>query len=233
MGWLTEIMVQILNIIFGIVGNYGWSIVIFTIVIRLLLYPMSAKQARSMKDMQKIQPELKKIQEKYKDDKQKQTEAMTALYKEHGVNPAAGCLPMILTLIIIFPLYRAIYQLVGPGAGDAITTVDAISQDPAFRFLWIEHIKNVAYLDGVINWGVAALVILNGVAMVAQTYITTNLSGNNNQNNLMMWMMPLFILFIGFRLPAGVLIYWFAQTALMGIQQYIINKEPEKGVAKE
>lgn len=208
MGWLVNIMSQSLEVINGLVGNYGLAIIIFTIIIKLLLYPLSAKQARSMKDMQKVQPELKKIQEKYKDDKQKQTEAMTALYKEHGVNPAAGCLPMILTLIIIFPLYRAIYGL------DMSNTT----------FLWIQ---NLADPD-------IALVIINGLAMAGQTYITTKLSGNNNQNNLMMWMMPLFILFIGFQLPAGVLIYWLTQTVLTGAQQYIINREPEsKGVAKE
>ncbi len=208
MGWLVDIMSQSLEAINGIVGNYGLSIIIFTIIIKLLLYPLSAKQTRSMKDMQRVQPELKKIQEKYKDDKQKQTEAMTALYKEHGVNPAAGCLPMILTLIIIFPLYRAIYGL------DMTATT----------FLWI---KDLAQPD-------IALVIINGLAMAGQTYITTKLSGNSNQNNLMMWMMPLFILFIGFQLPAGVLIYWFTQTVLTALQQYIINNEPEsKGVAKE
>lgn len=208
MGWLVNIMSQSLEAINSIVGNYGLSIIIFTIIIKLLLYPLSAKQTRSMKDMQKVQPELKKLQEKYKDDKQKQTEAMTALYKEHGVNPAAGCLPMILTLIIIFPLYRAIYGL------DMTATT----------FLWI---KDLAQPD-------IALVIINGLAMAGQTYITTKLSGNSNQNNLMMWMMPLFILFIGFQLPAGVLIYWFTQTVLTALQQYIINNEPEsKGVAKE
>ncbi|MFW6287250.1 MAG: YidC/Oxa1 family membrane protein insertase [bacterium] len=231
---LTNIMVEILEFINGIVGNYGWSIVIFTVLIRLLLYPLSAKQSRSMKDMQKIQPELKKIQEKYKDDKQKQSEAMTKLYQEHGVNPVAGCLPMVLTLIIIFPLYRAIFQLVGTGADDAVRTVHAVAEDPALRFLWIKHIQNIAYLDGVINWGVALLVILNGVATFGQTYVMQKLSENNSQSNLMMWIMPLFILGIGFTLPAGVLIYWFTQTALMGIQQYIIQKEPDtKEVAKE
>ncbi len=208
MGWLVNIMSQSLEAINSLVGNYGLSIIIFTIIIKLLLYPLSAKQTRSMKDMQKVQPELKKIQEKYKDDKQKQTEAMTALYKEHGVNPAAGCLPMILTLVIIFPLYRAIYGL------DMTATT----------FLWI---KDLAQPD-------VALVIVNGLAMAGQTYITTKLSGNSNQNNLMMWMMPLFILFIGFQLPAGVLIYWLTQTVLTALQQYIINNEPEsKGVAKE
>ncbi|MFW6305883.1 MAG: YidC/Oxa1 family membrane protein insertase [Bacillota bacterium] len=208
MDWLINLMSQSLEGINSFVGNYGVSIIIFTVIVKLLLYPLSAKQARSMKDMQKLQPELKKIQEKYKDDKQKQTEAMTGLYKEHGVNPAAGCFPMILTLIIIWPLYRAIYGL----------NVDQTT------FLWIQ---NLAKPD-------IALVILNALAMVGQTYITTKLSGNNSQSNMIMYMMPLFLLFIGFQLPAGILIYWFTQTVLTGLQQYIINREPDtEGVAKE
>lgn len=207
MGWLTNIMAQFLELINSFVGNYGLSIIIFTILIKLLMYPLSAKQSRSMKEMQEIQPELQKIQEKYKDNKEKQTEEMTKLYQEKGVNPAAGCLPMIITMIIIFPLYRAIYGLDMAQAS----------------FLWI---SNLAEPDVI-------LVILNGIATLGQTYITTKLSGNTNQNSMMMWMMPIFIIFIGFSLPAGVLIYWFTQSALTALQQYIIEKEPVKGVTEK
>lgn len=206
-GWLIDIMSNSLEFLYGITGNYGWAIVIFTIIIKALLFPLTAKQTKSMKKMQDIQPDIKALQEKYKDNKEKQQQEMMKLYKEKGVNPAGGCLPMIFTLIIIFPLYRAIYGL----------NMDNTT------FLWIQ---NLAEPD-------VALVIVNGIAMAAQTYITTKVSGNTNSNNMMMWIMPVFILFIGFSLPAGVLIYWLTQTILTGLQQYILNKEPEvKGVAE-
>lgn len=205
MGWLTSIMKEALLFINGYVNNYGLSIIIFTLFIKLLLYPMTFKQTKSMKDMQDLQPKLKKLQEKYKDNKEKQTEEITKLYKENNVNPAAGCLPMILTMIIIFPLYRAIYGL------DMSNTT----------FLWI---SNLAQPD-------IALVILNGLAMVGQTYITQKLQGGNSQNNMIMWIMPIFILFIGFQLPAGVLVYWFVQTVFTAVQQYFMYRHPDlKGV---
>lgn len=208
MGWLTDIMSEALLFINGLVNNYGLSIIIFTVIIRLLMYPLQAKQTKSMKQMQDLQPKMKEIQEKYKDDKQKQQEELAKLYKENNANPMAGCLPMIVTMIIIFPLYRSIYGL------DMDNTT----------FLWIQ---NLAQPD-------IALVVLNGLAMFGSTYLTQQFTASSSQNSTMMYIMPLFIIFIGFKLPAGVLIYWFTQTVLLSLQQYIIyNSSDEKEVAKE
>lgn len=208
MGWLTDIMSEALLFINGLVNNYGLSIIIFTVIIRLLMYPLQAKQTKSMKQMQDLQPKMKEIQEKYKDDKQKQQEELAKLYKENNANPMAGCLPMIVTMIIIFPLYRSIYGL------DMDNTT----------FLWIQ---NLAQPD-------IALVILNGLAMFGSTYLTQQFTASSSQNTTMMYIMPLFIIFIGFKLPAGVLIYWFTQTVLLSLQQYIIYNSPdEKEVVKE
>lgn len=205
---LTNIMKQALEIINSLVGNYAISIIIFTVIIKLLMYPLTAKQTKSMKEIQSIQPEVQKIQQKYKDNKEKQAEEMNKLYSEKGVNPLSGCLPMIITMIIIFPLYRAILNL------DVTQT----------SFLWIKDLSKPDYI----------LVIVNGLAMVGQTFITSKLSGNTNQNNMMMWMMPIIIIIAGFSLPAGVLIYWLTQTLLTVLQQYIIEREPiNKGVEKE
>ncbi|AZO93597.1 membrane protein insertase YidC [Iocasia frigidifontis] len=208
MGWLTDIMSEALLFINGLVNNYGLSIIIFTVIIRLLMYPLQAKQTKSMKQMQDLQPKMKEIQEKYKDDKQKQQEELAKLYKENNANPMAGCLPMIVTMIIIFPLYRSIYGL------DMDNTT----------FLWIQ---NLAQPD-------IALVILNGLAMFGSTYLTQQFTASSSQNTTMMYIMPLFIIFVGFKLPAGVLIYWFTQTVLLSLQQYIIYNSPdEKEVVKE
>jgi len=205
---LTNIMTQALEFINTIVGNYAISIIIFTIIVKLLMYPLTAKQTRSMKEIQAIQPEIQKIQQKYKDNKEKQAEEMNKIYTEKGVNPLSGCLPIIITMIIIFPLYRAIFNL------DVTQT----------SFLWIKDLSKPDYI----------LVIINGLAMVGQTFITTKLSGSTNQNNMMMWMMPIVIIIAGFSLPAGVLIYWLTQTLLTVLQQYIVEREPiNKGVEKK
>ncbi len=207
--WLINGMSYALDFIYGLVGNYGLAIIIFTLVIKFALYPLTAKQTRSMKEMQEIQPEMKKIQEKYKDDKEQQQEEMMKLYKEHGVNPAAGCLPMILQLAILIPLYRTIFAL-----GEKMA---------AESFLWIGTLTSGSLAEPDV-----AIVLLNAVVMFGQTYMTQQLSGGGDKSNKMMYMMPLFIIFIGFRLPSGVLLYWFTSTLFTVAQQYILSKEPSK-----
>ena len=116
-GWL-------LNFIYGFVSNYGLSIILFTILTKVILFPLSLKQQKSMVKMQQVQPRLKEIQEKYKSDQQRQSEETMKLYKEHGVNPMGGCLPLLIQLPILLALYRVMYQpltyMLGYGA-DKIT----------------------------------------------------------------------------------------------------------------
>lgn len=199
-------MSQALEGINSLVGNYGLSIIIFTIIMKVLMFPLNAKQTKSLQQMQELQPEIEKIQKQYKDNKEKQNEELLKLYQEKGYNPAAGCLPMILSLIIIFPLYRAIYGL-------------DMSQT---SFLWI---SSLAQPDVI-------LVILNGIATLGQTYLTTKTSATG-QSSATMWMMPIMIIAISFRFPSGVLVYWITQTVLTVLQQLIMTKKnPAKGVAK-
>jgi YidC/Oxa1 family membrane protein insertase len=198
--WLIEFMQNSLKFIYGFVGNYGLAIIIFTLIIKLLLYPLTAKQTRSMKAMQDLQPELEKIKDKYDDDKEEQQKKMMELYKENNVNPAAGCLPMIFQLAILIPLYRAIFHM-----GETMTNAN---------FLWITSLADPD----------VAIVIINALAMVAQTYITQKVSGSGS-NSKMMWIMPLFILFIGFQIPSGILLYWLTSTIFTAGQQYFLSRE--------
>jgi YidC/Oxa1 family membrane protein insertase len=94
--------------IYSVIGSYGVAIVLLTIVVRAILLPLSIKQTKSMREMQRIQPEVKKLQAKYKGDRQKMNEAMMALYKEHGVNPFGGCLPLLMQFPVLIALYRVI-----------------------------------------------------------------------------------------------------------------------------
>ena len=198
-GWLIEFMQSFLIFLNDLVNNYGLAIIVFTLIVRFLLYPLTSKQTRSMKKMQDLQPEMEKIKEKYEDDKQEQQKKMMELYKENNVNPLAGCFPMILQLAILIPLYRAILDLeIGGG------------------FLWMASLTEPD----------VALVIINAVAMVGQTYVTSKISGQNKQANKMMYFMPLFILVIGFQLPAGILVYWVTSTIFTVLQQYRLSQEP-------
>jgi len=205
-GWLGDTMSQALLFLYGLVHNYGLAIIIFTLIIKFLLYPLTAKQTRSMKAMQDLQPQMESIKKKYKDNKEKQQEEMMKLYKANNVNPAAGCFPMVLQLLILIPLYRSIL-----GLGE--TMADS-------TFLWIGTLTS-----GSLATPDIAIVILNALAMIAQTYITQKTSASS-QNNMVMWIMPIFIVFIGFQLPSGVLLYWLTSTLFTGAQQFLLSREP-------
>src|SRR5882757_8887549 len=103
-------MGTVLSWLYAIVPNYGIAIIMLTILVRLVLYPLTAKQARSMIAMQRVQPEVKKLQAKYKNDRQKLNEEMMAFYKENKINPLAGCLPLLVQLPIFFALFRVLHD---------------------------------------------------------------------------------------------------------------------------
>src|ERR1051325_5149606 len=103
-------MGAILAFLYSVIPNYGVAIIGLTVVVRLLLFPLTAKQARSMQKMQQIQPELKRLQAQYKNDKQKLNEEIMKFYKENQVNPMAGCLPLVFQMPVFFALYRVLYQ---------------------------------------------------------------------------------------------------------------------------
>lgn len=205
-GKFIELLASALEMLNGVFNNYGLAIIFFTLIIKFALLPLTLKQTKSMKAMQDIQPEMKKIQDKYKDDKEKQQQEMMKLYQENDVNPAAGCLPMILQLVILIPLYRSILSL-QEVMGESV-------------FLWIGRLT-----DGSLAEPDPALVIINGLAMVAQTFITQKISGSGGQSSTMMWIMPIFIVFIGFQLPSGLLLYWLTSTVFTAVQQYVVSTD--------
>lgn len=107
---ITHPLGYILGFIYSFVSNYGWSLIIFTLAVKLILLPLGLKQQKSMTKMQLVQPKLLEIQKKYENDKQKQSEETMKLYKEYNISPMGGCLPMLIQLPILFGLYRVIYQ---------------------------------------------------------------------------------------------------------------------------
>jgi len=203
---LIEVSIEFLN---GIVGSYGLAIVIFTVIIKMLLLPLTLKQTKSMKAMKELQPEMEKIKSKYEDNKEKQQEAMMKLYQENNVNPIAGCLPMILQMAIIIPLYRTILAM-SDAFGDEV-------------FLWIGRITEGSLAEPDIP-----LVILNGLVMVIQTKFTSGMSGGDGKASMMMWIMPIMVVFIGFSLPAGIMIYWLTSTVIIVGQHFFIHRQDEE-----
>jgi len=209
--------------------NYGIAIILMTVLIRVILYPLMQKQMVSMREMQKIQPLMKAIQDKYKNDKERLNKELMALYKEHKVNPMSGCLPLLIQMPILILLFQVLREF--------NTKIYAVyNGNPGF--LWLKDLSlpdQLIQLPGSGIFGIQYLGImpfLIGGSMYIQQKMTSSPGGtgkgggsSEQTQKMMTIMMPLMIGFMSFTLPSGLTLYWFTST-LLGIgQQYLINKK--------
>ena len=228
----------------GISTNFAWglAIIALTLLVRLVMHPLTAKQMKSMQKMQKLQPQLQVLQEKYADDKDKLNQETMALYKDNNVNPASGCLPLIIQLPIFILLYGVLYDLTKTEAftnvtflgvnlgGSVLTTVaDALRLvDESGVRIPNEQLGFVMVLFSNIGIWIANFILLILIAYLTwlQQHLT---SAGNPQMSMMNWFMPLFLTFICFGLPGGVLLYW-GVSSLMGIihQMRVSKKTSEE-----
>lgn len=212
----------LMQFFYKITGNYGLAIILLTLLIRLLILPITLRQTKSMIVLQKLQPELKKIQEKYKDDKERLSQEMMKFYREHKVNPFSGCFPLIIQLPIFIALYTAIrtYLLTPPTAllGNIFMIFPGANLSLAFKntsFLWIKSLADTTRIADPLF----VLVILLGLTT---WYSQKQVMSDPKQKNLLI-IMPLFTVFIGLSLPAGVVLYWLVTNAFQILQQYGIE----------
>ena len=225
-------------------NNYGVAIIILTLLVSLLLFPLTLKQTRSMKSMQEIQPEIKKIQKEYKEDREEMNKQMMALYQERGVNPAAGCLPLILQMPIWFALYRVFR--VKPDVNDPtildptdIVPADSnlaqalLNDDSSISFLSLDMLQtpSEATAAGVATAIPAIILILIVVGTsYYQTVQTTRRSKGNGQSEskqaqqmqMITKIMPLFMGFITWTFPMGLGLYFAVSNAFRVGQQAVI-----------
>lgn len=192
--------------------SYALAIILLTVAIKIVLYPLSKKQMKSMKMMQQLAPKIKEIQEKYKNkDPQKMQQKIMELYKKHNVNPAAGCLPILIQMPILIALYRALLN---------------------YEFINREH----AYLFGIYlaeKDHTFILPILAAVTTFIQSKLTTNTADQTQKT--MLYTMPLLLGWIAATVPSGLALYWVAFNVVGAIQQYYINRQvlaTEKEVAE-
>ena len=243
---LFEIFAGILNFFYSLIPSYGLAIIMLTLTTRIVLLPLSIKQTRSMREMQVIQPQVKALQKKYKGDRQKLNEEMMKLYKEHGVNPLGGCLPLVLQLPVLFGLFYVIREPL-KYLSDNAALAQALNEDTlrVHQFLGIRLDCSPALAwagdgspvvpgtpCGTGNPFVAALPYLLLLAMMGFTtyYQQKQMQasrGNDPQSQQMQMIgkiMPAFLIFIGFNFPSGVLIYWFTSNLWTIVQQRIVLK---------
>jgi len=214
--------------------DFGLAIILVTLLIRIILFPLSRQGIKSRKALEEIQPKLKEIQKKY-GDKKEQAAQMMNLYKEHKVSPVSGCLPLLIQLPIIIALYRAFIQVISPSSLALL-----------YPFIKNPGSLNTSFL-GMIDLAVpsAILAVIAGVSQFFQSKIMFKTSSSmiggadraagiqKTMNRQMIYFMPLITIFIALKLPAGLPLYWAAST-LFGIGEYLlVNKKNEKRRANQ
>ena len=211
-------LTQLLMLLTGVLHSYGLAIIIFTILVRAVLAPLNLRQLRSAKKMSALAPKIKELQQKYKGNREELTRAQMALYKEEGVNPAAGCLPLLIQMPILYALFFVFQRLAKPTAG-------AIYHQP---FLWFtldkpDNLFGHFFLGPQSYWG--PLPLLAGVTQWVQSRMMMQPTSDPQQRTTqqIMQFMPLMIIVFAVNYPSGLALYWVTSTLFSIVLQYFIT----------
>lgn len=206
-----------MNTIHDVIPNYGIAIILLTVLIKLIFWPLGTKSYKSMNEMKKVQPLMQELRAKYKDDKQRMNKEVMGLYKTYKVNPASGCLPMIVQMPIFFALYRMLYQAIELRHAPFFGWISDLSApDRLFEFSFSIPMMQAPH-------GLPVLTLVMGASFLLQQKMTPA-TGDPMQAKMMM-MMPIFmtVLFINF--PSGLVLYMFVNNIISMGQQYYIQKK--------
>lgn len=227
LSFLYTLLGQLLGLIYGFIGNYAFSIVLFTIFVKLLLFPLNAAQIKSSREMQAVQPKLKEIQEKYKNDKEMLNTKTLELYQVHKVNPLAGCLPILIQMPIIFALFGTLKQ---PAKYVLLHGAPLSNEALTKGFLWV---KDLALPDTIGLIFPTAPTFLAGMpglmpiiaAVLTYFQMTSMYKGQevNDQMKMMNNIFPIMILFMSQGLSAGLMVYWVVSTLFSIVQQMVFS----------
>jgi len=198
--FLVKPLLKVLLYFHSLTGNYGWAIIFLTVVIKILFFPLTHKSFKSMKGLQKIQPYVKVVQERNKDDRQKMNEELMELYKKHKVNPLGGCLPMLLQIPVFIALYHALFFSI--------------------------ELRGAPFIGWITDLSVADPYYVTPVLMGATMYLQQKMTpsvGDPMQQKIML-LLPIVFTFLFITFPAGLVIYWTVNNLLTISQQYYIYK---------
>ncbi len=222
--WIAETVLIGLRLLHGIVPNWGWTIILFSVFTKLLFWPLTKSSVMSMRRMQEMQPKMKKMQEKYKDDPQRQSKEMMALYKEHGVNPLnmGGCLPLLVQMPVFWALFTILRKTIDLRQAEFALWIDDLSRPDA--------LFELPFALPFLGEYFSLLPFLMALGMYAQTKFqqTTTAGQADNpmakQMRMMTTFMPLMLFFVFYQSPAGLVLYWLVNTGLSAYQTWRISK---------
>jgi YidC/Oxa1 family membrane protein insertase len=245
-----------LMLLYHLFGDFGLSIVVLTLIIKLILFPLTLKQLKSMKANQQLQPQIQEIRKKYakKDQQAQQVQALQALYKEYGVSPLTGCLPMVVQLPVLYGLYYALYSVVNAEKAKSVHDLNVLlyhplvqpfTQLPKLDFTWFQWLS---FLNPIfhVHWSwtlslvqpdpshilpvlaaLATLISLRISQPKTAPAISNTKSGQPDPTaqtmKTMQFIMPIFILFIGWTFTSGLVLYWIISSSFQAVQQYFVT----------
>ena len=215
-GPIRDAIVSVLGLLYALVPNYGWGIIIFSILSKIVFFPLNQKQAESMKNMAKLQPKMKEINEKYKSNPQEKQRRTLLLYKENKVNPISGCLPILIQIPIFFALYAAFSDSYELWKSPFISGwIEDLSEPDT-----VYHFADDLPIIGGLNLNV--LPLLMGVTQYLQSKFTMITTTDSSQQKIMQFL-PLMLIFFFWNMPSGVILYWTVQNILSVVQQLYAN----------
>ncbi len=206
---------KLLEFLYLLVKNYGVAIIILTIIIKLLLFPLTYKSMQSQEKMSKLQPKLKELQTKYKDKPEILNKETMNLYKKEGINPLGGCLPMLLQMPILFAMYFVLNKMVELKGASFLFIRDLSIPDEIIKFNFVIPLVNIYSLN--------ILPIIMSFTQVLSTLLTPG-TQSNKQAQIMMWSMTIIFFFIFYNISSGLVLYWTIMNILNLVQQLFMNK---------
>jgi len=210
--------------IYKFIPNYGIVIILISVFTKILFYRLTHKSFKSMRDMQSLQPRIQAIKEKYKDDKQKQSQETMRLYKESGINPLGGCLPMVLQMPVFIALFNVLRNTIEVRRAPFIGWIDDLAQQ--------DVLFNLPFEIPFLGSAVSVLPLLMGVGMLLQSKIGGGMAGPGSgagQPKGFTYLMPVMFTFLFYKMPSGLVLYWIVNTVLSVAQQWYINKGADDG----
>ncbi len=217
--FIAHLLLQLLEFIHRLVPNWGWVIVILSVLIYFILFPLSLKQMRSMKEMQALQPRIEELRKTYKDNPQRLNKEIMQLYREHKVNPMGGCLPMLLQIPVFFALYQVLMRSVALKGAKFLWIKDLSEPDRLFMLP-----RSLPILGNEFN----ILPIIMAIGMLVQQKLSmsnTASSTSAEQQKIMMIVFPVMFGLIFYKMPSGLVLYWFINSSLMLFYQWRISRQ--------
>jgi len=232
---IKTLLFQALQGLYGITGDYGWAIILLTVGLRLAMVPLTVKQTKSMYELQRIQPKIKQLQEKYKNDKEKLQEETLKFYSENKVNPFGGCLPILLQM----PVFLALFQVLGTTVKNAsptwnlpayLATLEGAEATAAkaFSVFGITVLQDITLTPKVVYGAEGLLAALPYITLVVlfglSIWLPQQLMPGEKQQKQTGMIMAVMMLYFGWISPAGVLLYWVTSSVIGLIQQQVTLK---------